>query len=175
MIMKVTYYLASSLDGYIAKPDGDVSWLDELGLTAEDTGYNQFYASVDAIVMGRGTYEMIESFGEWPYSDKPTWICSHNKTSPMAGMNCMEETSPASVVQKASEMGCHHLWLVGGGKLVTTFIEENLLTDISISLMPVLLGNGIPLVSHLPNHRFLKLKKSRQGSGGFMQLEYSFK
>jgi len=72
--MKVTYYLASNLDGYIAKKDGDISWLDEIVTLEEDTGYEEFYSTVDSIVMGRKTYEMISSFGAWPYENKPVWV-----------------------------------------------------------------------------------------------------
>ena len=77
--MKVTYYVASSLDGYIAKEDGDVSWLEELNISMEETGYDEFYATVDALVMGRNTYEMIISFGQWPYGAKPVWVCTSKK------------------------------------------------------------------------------------------------
>ena len=64
--MKVTYYVASSLDGYIAKEDGDVSWLEDLNISMEDAGYDKFYSTVDALVMGRKTYELVVSFGQWP-------------------------------------------------------------------------------------------------------------
>jgi len=74
--MKITYYVASSLDGYIAKEDGDVSWLEQLNIPMEETGYDEFYSTVDAIVMGRNTYKMIVSFGQWPYGDKPGWVCT---------------------------------------------------------------------------------------------------
>ena len=170
--MQVTYYVAASLDGFIAKPDGGLDWLENSGLNMDDSGYEDLFATVDAIVMGRGTYDMILSFGEWPYGDLPTWICSHREISPMSGMNLQPETDPTQVVAEASKMGCQRLWLVGGGNLVTTLINHNLLTDISLTLMPVLLGEGVPLVGILPNHKMLKLEKSRQGHDGFMQLDY---
>ena len=70
--MKSTYYVASSLDSYIAKEDGDVSWLDDLGISPEESGYEEFYSTVDALVMGRETYDKLHEFGSWPYGDKPT-------------------------------------------------------------------------------------------------------
>mgnify|MGYP000043960203 CR=1 FL=1 len=131
--MKVTYYAASSIDGYIAKEDGDISWLDALNISMKETGYDGFFASVDGIVMGRNTYDMICSFGTWPYGDKPTWICSSRPVTPMKGMNLQKEILPEETIQAAKAKGLQHVWLVGGGKLASSFIDKSLLTDITIS------------------------------------------
>ena len=173
--MKVTYYLASSLDGCIANGEGDVSWLDDLDIAMEDTGYDEFYATVDGLVMGRKTYEMISSFGSWPYGDKPVWICTSNKIEPMEGCNLQRGTTPEEVVKYANEMGIKHLWLVGGGTLASSFLQHKLLTDISISLMPIILGSGINLFGQLPNTVLLKEERSKFYDSGFRQLEYSIK
>ena len=85
--MKITYYVASSLDGYIAREDGYVSWLDGLGISPEEAGYEEFYSTVDALVMGRKTYDMINSFGQWPYGDKAVWVCSSSKVKPINDCN----------------------------------------------------------------------------------------
>lgn len=128
--MKVTYYVASSIDGYIAKDDGDVSWLEELDIPPEENGYEAFYSTVDALVMGRKTYQIIDSFGTWPYGDKPAWVCSNSKVTSVKGANLQKDTSPEDVIQAAYKMGIAHLWLVGGGSLAASFIEKSLLTDI---------------------------------------------
>lgn len=171
--MKTTYYVASSLDGYIAKEDGDVSWLEELGISMEDTGYEEFYSTVDALVMGRKTYEMIVSFGQWPYGDKPVWICSSGKITPIKRSNLHVGNTPEQTCQAANEMNIKHLWLVGGGSLASAFLEKSLLTNISLSLMPIILGGGIKLFGDLPSP--IKIKKSlqTQHDSGFMQLEYT--
>lgn len=92
--MKITYYVASSLDGYIAKEDGDVSWLDDLGISLEESGYEEFYSTVDALVMGRNTYDVVSAFGSWPYGDSPTWACTTNAVNVTADCNFAEWKNP---------------------------------------------------------------------------------
>ena len=171
--MKVSYYVASSLDGYIAKEDGDISWLEDLDISLEDAGYNEFYSTVDALVMGRKTYEMIVSFDQWPYGDKPVWVCSSGKITPIDGGNLQVGNTPEHAVQAANEMNIKHLWLVGGGSLASAFLEKRLLTNISISLMPIILGGGIKLFGKLPSP--IKIKKEHQTphESGFIQIEYT--
>lgn len=170
--MKVTYYLAASLDSFIARPDGDVSWLDELNIPLEETGYNKFFESIDSLVMGRNSYEMIASFGTWPYGDKPTWVCSSQNITPLPGCNLQPESSPVEVFQVAQKQKCTHLWLIGGGKLASSFIESNLLTNISISQMPILLGDGIRLFDNMDHSHKLKYIQSEFYKVGFLQLDY---
>jgi dihydrofolate reductase len=173
--MKVTYYVASSLDGYIAKEDGDVSWLEELNISMEDAGYDEFYSTVDALVMGRKTYEMIVSFGQWPYGDKPVWVCSSNKITPIEGNNLQAGSTPEEAYKAANEMNIKHLWLVGGGSLASSFLENNLLTNISLSLMPIILGSGIKLFGGLPFPMKIKKEIHKPHESGMVQLEYTIK
>lgn len=173
--MKITYYVASSLDGYIAKQDGDISWLEELDVAMEDTGYDEFYSTVDALVMGRKTYEMIVSFGQWPYSDKPIWVCSRRQIKPMEGCNLQSGGTPDEAYLAAKGMNTKHLWLVGGGSLASSFLEKNLLTNISLSLMPIILGGGIKLFGDLPSPIIINKESVTRHSSGFLQLEYTIK
>ena len=171
--MKITYYVASSIDGCIAKEDGDVSWLEELDISMEDTGYDEFYSTVDALVMGRRTYEMIISFGQWPYGDKPIWVCSSNKITPAEGCNLQVGNTPQEACQAANKMNTRHLWLVGGGSLASSFLEKNLLTNISLTLMPIILGGGIKLFGDLPSPIKIKKESQKQHKSGMVQLEYT--
>lgn len=173
--MKTTYYVASSLDGCIAKEDGDVSWLEELDISIEDTGYDEFYSTVDALVMGRKTYEMIVSFGEWPYGDKPIWVCSNNKITPMKGCNLQTGNTPLEASQAAIEMNIKHLWLVGGGSLASSFLANNLLTNISLSLMPIILGGGIKLFGDVPTPANINKESEKTHNSGMIQIEYTIK
>jgi dihydrofolate reductase len=173
--MKFTYYVASSLDGYIAKEDGDVSWLEELDISMEDAGYDEFYSTVDALVMGRKTYEMIVSLGRWPYGDKPVWVCSSNNITPIEGSNFQVGSTPEEAYNAASEMNIKHLWLVGGGSLASSFLDNNLLTNISLSLMPILLGSGIKLFGSLPSPMKIKKESQKAHESGMVQLEYTMK
>ena len=170
--MKITYYAASSLDGYIAKEDGDVSWLDDLGVSSDDTGYEEFFSTVDALVIGRNTYDWIQDYGSWPYGDKPTWICTTQSINIMEGCNLQNGRTPTDTYQEAQEQGIKHLWLVGGGKLASSFLTENLLTHLSISQMPIILGGGIKLFGELRNPIKLQPTGVQSRESGYSQLEY---
>jgi dihydrofolate reductase len=173
--MKVTYYVASSLDGYIAKEDGNVSWLENLDISMEDAGYEEFYSTIDALVMGRKTYEMVVSFGQWPYGDKPVWVCSTSKIAPIDGCNLQVGNTPKSVFQAANKMNVKHLWVVGGGSLISSFIEKKLLTNISLSLMPIILGRGIKLFCDLSSPIKIIKEIHKPHESGMVQLEYTIK
>lgn len=171
--MKTTYYVASSLDGYIAKEDGDVSWLDELDISMADSGYNDFYSTVDALVMGRKTYDVIVGFGEWPYGDKPVWVCTSNKVEPIDGCNLQVGNTPEEAYLAAKKLNINHLWLVGGGKLATSFLEMSLLSNINLALMPIILGGGVKVFSDLPSHIKIKKQSQKEHQSGMVQLEYT--
>lgn len=173
--MKTTYYVASSLDGYIAKEDGDISWLEELDISMEDAGYNEFYSTVDALVMGRKTYEMIVSFGQWPYGDKPVWVCSRNKIPSIEDCDLQRENTPEEAYKAAEENNVKHLWLVGGGGLASSFVESDLLTNIYLSLMPIVLGSGIKLFGDLSSAMKINKVTEKTHESGMVQLEYTIK
>lgn len=170
--MRVTYYLAASLDGYIAETDGSVSWLDKLKIDQSDTGYEAFFDSVDSLVMGRGTYDFVLDHGNWPYGDKPSWVCASTPFTVLDGCNLQAATTPATVIKEAEAQGMKHLWLVGGGKLATSFVQAELLNYVSVSVMPIVLGEGIKVFEVLPEWISLRQEDSRQ-LGGFTQIEYS--
>ena len=170
--MKVTYYVASSLDGYIAKANGDVSWLDSLGISMAETGYDNFFSSVDGLVMGRKTYAFVQEYGSWPYGDKPTWVCRHSEIAPFPDCNLQIATAPSDVVTAARALEINHLWLVGGSILSSAFIKQQLLTHISISQMPILLGSGIRLFANLPAAVKVRNQTVQQYASGFSQLEF---
>lgn len=143
--MKITYYVATSSDDFIAREDGDVSWLDDTNIDMADVGYDDFFESIDGLAMGRNTYDFIFNYGSWPYGDKPTWVCTSRKLEISEGANLKIVTTPEDVIKGAESLGLKHLWLVGGGKLASSFLEEGLLTHLWISEMPVELESGIPL------------------------------
>ena len=170
--MKTTYNLAVSIDGYIAKPDGDISWLDELKVDHENTGHEAFYETVDALVMGFATYNFVHDYGSWPYGNKPTWVCTHSKLDVMDGCNLQEGSEPEFVHDCANKSGIEHLWLVGGGVLATSFVNSGLLTHIGLSVMPIILGSGIKVFDVLPAHVLLQQTNSTALSG-LTHIEYS--
>lgn len=170
--MEITYYLATSVDGFIAKEDGDVAWMDELDIPYDHSGYDEFFACIDGLIMGRKTYQMIQDFGSWPYEDKPSWICSSNKVESIKGCNLQVETQPVEAVAAAEQAGLKHLWCVGGGVLATALLENNLLDRIFITQLPILLGSGIPMFSLSEFDKKLELESSRTHKAGFTQIIY---
>ena len=143
--MKITYSAAASIDGFIAREDGDVSWLDDMDIAANETGLEEFFASVDGLVMGRSTYDFVVDYGSWPYGDKPTWVCTHSDPQHLDGANLFVVDEIDTVISEATSRGMQHLWLVGGGRLASAFLKKGLITNLSISEMPIRLGTGVPL------------------------------
>lgn len=169
--MKITYYAATSLDGFIAREDGDVSWLDDMNIDMDDTGYDDFFAGIDGLVMGRNTYDFVFNYGSWPYENKPTWVCTSRDLEILEGANLKIVKTADDVAKEAESKGLKHLWLVGGGKLASSFLEKGLLTHLSISEMPVKLESGIQLFA---DHQLEKLsteKTERFQKKGFKQVE----
>ena len=136
--MEIIYYVAASLDGFIATPEGGIDWLKPYEGTGEDYGYGEFYASVEAVLLGRATYEQSLQFPEWPYAGKPYWVFSRATGN-----------TPGSVIAEMQARGLRRAWLVGGGKLAAAFRAERLISEHIVSIVPVLLGRGISLVEYI--------------------------
>ncbi len=168
--MTVTLFIATSLDGKIAGPDDDVSWL----FTDADYGYSAFYSEVDALVMGRGTYKVVNTFGEWPYKGRRTYVVSRTEevavTTPDTVAFC---GTLADLVEKLDEEERKTVWLVGGGELVTSFLQQGLIDELVVSLHPVLLGRGVPLFPTSFPRAILDLKSVNSYDSGLVQLRYA--
>lgn len=168
--MKITYSAAASRDGFIGREDGDVSWLDELDIAPEETGLAEFFATVDGLVMGRKTYDFVFEYGSWPYEDKPTWVLTHRELEPLAGAN-LTVTDDIDAVVPVAARGCKHLWLVGGGRLASSFLANGLLTHLSIAEMPVDLGTGIPLFADHDPTDLIRESGTVVQRNGFRQID----
>lgn len=170
--MRITYFAAASRDGFIARQDGDVAWLDECSVDTNTSDLEEFFCSVDALVMGRKTYDFVYDYGSWPYEDKPTWVCTHRELRPLEGARLIIVNQVDDVVRGARARGIGHLWLVGGGQLASAFLSKGLLTHLCISEMPIHLGHGIPLFAE---HRLDAIpyeRRSVKTTGGLRQLEF---
>lgn len=144
--MKITYYVAASLDGFIARSDGCVDWLESFHQNDDDYGYAAYYNSVDALVMGRATYEQVLGFGDWAYPDKPTFILtSRSLTTDRNDVKMVATTD--QLIDELNQSGYKHVWLVGGGKAASTFLQAGILDELIVSYIPVALGSGIQLFS----------------------------
>jgi len=169
---ELIYYVAASLDGCIATPDGGVDWLHGFGAGGEDYGYHAFYASVDAAWQGRHTYEKCLDFGEWPYAGKPSVVFTRHALSTERRDVRFTHAAPDAELARAAADGHRRIWLVGGGALATACREAGLVTEYIISVIPVVLGAGIPLFA--PGGRFeqLRLVDTRSWPDGVVQLRY---
>ncbi len=169
---EVILYIATSLDGYIARADGSVDWLSMVNNQETDYGYADFYARIDAIAMGSRTYEQVLDFDEWPYADKRVFVFTHRSLEAITESVTFTAQSPDEFVKELDFAGVHTLWLAGGGDLIASFLEHRLIDEYILSIIPVVLGDGIPLFKGpLPEHR-LELLESTDYKAGLVQLHY---
>lgn len=171
--MRITYSLAASTDGFIARDDGDVSWLDDIQIESADTDLAEFFAAVDGLVMGRKTYDFVFDYGTWPYEDKPSWVCTNSEIEFLEGANLIVSTEPSEAVSDAGNRGMEHLWLLGGGRLASSFLQLGLITDVSISEMPIRLGNGIPLFANHQLNNITRLNEKIIEKNGYRIIEFT--
>ncbi len=169
-------FIATSLDGYIARADGALDWLPAGGAPGEDLGYEAFIADKDLIVMGRGTYEKVLGFDEWPYP-LPVVVMSQQLAdtqvpAALADRVRFSALTPRALLGDLSQRGVRRVYL-DGGRLVQSFLREGLVTDLVITTIPVLLGGGRPLFGALPHDIRLTLVGSRSFAGsGMVQSTY---
>ena len=157
-------YCAQSLDGYIAREDGNLDWLISIpNPDGSDYGFSAFMKKVDAVVMGRNTFEMVQSFGQWPYTI-PVFVLSSTLKELEEGYRDKAEVisgRPLEIVTKLKSKGYQNLY-IDGGKTIHAFLEADLIDEFIISTAPVILGRGIPLFPHLNRTVNLDLKSSEK-------------
>ena len=169
--MTVSVFVGVSVDGFIARPNGDLDWLPEGG--GEPHGYDEFIASVDAIVIGRKTFETVLAFEAWPYGAKRVVVLSSRPVDLSAAKGVVEQMggSPAEIVSRLAASGAHHLY-VDGGITVQRFLRAGLIQRLIITRVPVLIGDGIPLFGSLPGDVRLRHVATRHYPSGLVQSEY---
>jgi dihydrofolate reductase len=170
--MKASVFIATSLDGFIARRDGSLDWLPADG--GEPHGYDEFIATVDTIVIGRKTFETVLTFDAWPYETKPVVVLSRTPSALRApdGAVCdMMTGSPQEIVERLTARGLRHLY-VDGGVTIQGFLEAGLIQRLIITRIPVLLGTGIPLFGPLSHDIRLEHVATRSYPSGMVQSEY---
>jgi len=134
---EVIYYVASSLDGYIATADGSVDWLSRFHTAGEDHGAAELEASVDALLLGSHTYEFALKLGQWPSPDKLSWVFTRRDLRILHPSITLTGQSPREVVELLASRGLRRAWLMGGGKLAASFHADHLISRYIISIFPV--------------------------------------
>jgi dihydrofolate reductase len=174
--MKASAFIATSLDGFIARANGDMDWLPAPGEggSTEDYGYKEFMDTVDVLVMGRNTFEKVLTFPEWPYGNKPVIILSHRPVDIPSHLSRSVEAmscSPPDLVKRLAERGARHIY-VDGGKTIRGFLGDRLIQQLTITRIPILIGSGISLFGPLKGDIKLRHIETRQFANGLVQDRY---
>ncbi|MGP6156668.1 MAG: dihydrofolate reductase family protein [Vulcanimicrobiaceae bacterium] len=169
--MKASVSVGTSLDGFIARSDGSLDFQPPDG--GEPHGYAEFIATVDAIVIGRKTYETVLTFDAWPYADTPVFVLSTGPLESVPAGAVVERMSgpPAEIVAALDARGFEHLY-VGGGLTIQRFLRAGLIARAIVTRVPVLIGNGIPLFGPLMHDVTLRHVATRQFPSGLVTSEY---
>jgi len=170
--MTVSVFIGTSVDGFIARLNGDLDFLPEGG--GEPHGYDEFMASTDALVIGRKTFETVLGFPTWPYGDKRVVVLSsHPLDLSVVSGGVVEQMGgpPAEIVSQLTATGAHNLY-IDGGITIQRFLRAGLIQRLIITRVPVLIGEGIPLFGSLPHDVRLQHVATRHYPSGLVQSEY---
>jgi dihydrofolate reductase len=171
---KMSVYIATSIDGYIAKKDDGLDWLETFSLPLEnineDYGFKKFLSQVDALVMGKNTYKIASSVDAWPYKGKRVVVLSSTLSS-VCDKAEIYTGDIYHLINKLYSEGIKHIY-VDGGKTISQFLNEGLLDELIISIIPVILGSGIPLFNNILHESWCHLASSEVYSNGLVQLRY---
>jgi dihydrofolate reductase len=177
MKTKCSVYIAASLDGYIARKDGDIEWLHRPEYSKSELkglSFAEFISSVDALVMGRKTFEKVLSFADWPYAELPVVVLTTGELAipdQLQGKVTAMGGDPGEVVASLEKQGKEHLY-IDGGKTIQGFLQAGLIHEITLTMIPILLGEGIPLFGSLTGDLPLHLVDASSSPNGFVQLRY---
>jgi len=169
--MMVSVFVGTSVDGFIARPNGDLDFLPPGG--GEPHGYNEFIATVDAIVIGRKTFETVRGMEQWPYADKRVVVLSSHRVDLSAARGVVEQMAgpPTDILSQLAGSGTRHVY-VDGGITIQGFLRARLIQRLVITRVPVLIGDGIPLFGSLPRDIRLCHVATRHYPSGLVQSEY---
>ncbi|MDF1477768.1 dihydrofolate reductase family protein [Leifsonia sp. H3M29-4] len=171
MAPQCSVYIATSLDGFIAEEDGGLAFLESAESATEDYGYSEFIATVDVIVMGRGTYEVGLSFPSWCYEGKRVIVLTTGPERPSVHGEEFSSETPAALVERLGREGVRRIY-VDGGVTIRSFLAAGLIDDLTISVVPAILGRGIPLFGLGTPALALTLESAESYRTGLVQLRY---
>jgi dihydrofolate reductase len=164
---KISYFVASSLDGYLARTDGSIDWL----FHDQDYGFSAFFDGIDTVLQGRRTYEQALAFDEYPYPGKQDFIFSRSLRNPQHGVVVSQPIAEFAAQLKAQSG--KDIWLVGGGELAGAFFAARAIDELIVFVHPILIGSGRPFAAQLPGDVRLQLNGTEAFASGLVRLAYS--
>jgi len=170
---QLVLYIAASLDNYIARPDGDVEWLNsaDYSLKNEDYGYSDFYKSIDTTLMGNNTYKMILGFDmPFPYPEKTNYVFSRSARNQGTEYVKFISGDITTFVQQLKNQKGQDIWLIGGGQINTLLLNKDIIDKIILTLIPMTLGQGIPLFEGKTKETKFDMETSKSFDNGYVQL-----
>ncbi|WP_371504751.1 dihydrofolate reductase family protein [Nitrosopumilus adriaticus] len=153
---KILVYIATSLDGFVARENGSIGWLPE----SSESSYGDFYKSIDTVIMGKITYDQVLTFGEYPYKDKKSFVFTRTSRSDDDNVEFVSDLG--RFVKDGFPRAGKNIWLVGGPKIITSFLKMGVVDEIIITVIPVLLGAGISLFQNIENETKFDLVKTEK-------------
>lgn len=165
---RFSVFIATTLDGFIARSDGRIDFLSLVEREGEDYGYGTFFDSVDTLVVGRKTYETALSFPSWPYGGKRVVVMTTKERAPKYD----EIFFSGTATDLAASLRDRKRVYVDGGSVIRQFLAEKILTDVTLSILPIMLGTGVRLFGELPSDVRLELVRMRSFESDLVQLEY---
>ncbi|MEO9460269.1 MAG: dihydrofolate reductase family protein [Lentilitoribacter sp.] len=172
-------FIATSLDGYVARqtddPEHRLDWLMKQDTVGEDHGYDEFMENIDGLVMGRGSFETLLAFTDWPYQ-KPVIVMSQTLEpedipTELEGKVELTSLSPKDVMNMLDKRGWHRAY-IDGGKIIQSFLREGLITELTLTRIPILIGNGLALFGDLDDDIDLKHNKTQVFESGLVSSQY---
>ncbi len=172
--MRASVFVGTSVDGFLARPDGSFDFLSRGGIEPEPHGFDEFLASVDALVMGRNTFDVVLSFPTWPYGPKPVFVLTSRPLPSVPDGAVVEGMTgaPSAVLSQLASRGFGHVY-VDGGATIQAFLRAGLIQRLVISRVPVLIGAGIALFGTVDADIPLRLVATREFPSGLVQSEYA--
>lgn len=163
-------HIAVSLDGRIARPDGSFDWLE--GFPPDAFGFDAFYAGVDAILMGRATYDVVRAMGDWPYPGKPAVVMTHRALADAPAGVVARGGDMAAIAAEMEAAGHARIWVEGGGQVIRQMIAVGRLDVLEMALIPRVLGAGLPLFPDGTPESAFRLASCAARAGGALHLVY---
>lgn len=167
---EIRCFVAATLDGYIASPDGSIDWLEEFGKL--DYGYDEFISQIDTVVIGRRTYDQVPELLGWPYGSKKAAIVSNRKVDDPPADSVIWSGDIKPLLNRLRTTLIGDVWVIGGSNVQQQFLEADGIDRIEVHLIPLLLGDGIPLWPRTSRQHRLTLNSASPIAGGMVRLEY---